>query len=79
MGEYPKILIANHNDWQYYRLQQSEHEIALLHKIDGPALYNSVTGETEWWLYGQSFSFDKWLAKTECSEQEKVMLKLKYA
>jgi hypothetical protein len=47
------------------------------HREDGPAIMYSH-GEMEW-LDGVKLSFKNWLDCLTCSEEEKVILKLKYS
>jgi hypothetical protein len=48
------------------------------HRTDGPAIDNS-DGHKEWYLNGYSYTFDEWLKRTTgLTEEEKVMMKLKY-
>jgi hypothetical protein len=49
-----------------------------IHRTDGPAV-EDTNGEKQWYLYDIKLTFDKWLAKTTgLTEEEKVMMKLKY-
>jgi hypothetical protein len=49
-----------------------------IHRADGPAI-EEATGHKEWCLHGRYYTFDRWLDRnTEISDEEKVMLKLKY-
>lgn len=51
----------------------------LRHRTDGPAIIWARGRETEWWLNHVEYTFEEWLsANTELSEEQKVMLKLKY-
>jgi|TARA_R110000851_G_scaffold307160_1_gene465626 hypothetical protein len=48
------------------------------HRIDGPATEWGDGGKS-WYLRNICYTFDEWLiANAEISEEEKVMLKLKY-
>jgi hypothetical protein len=47
------------------------------HRTDGPAM--PVQTQMAWWWYGIPYTFTHWLEiNSEISEEEKVMLKLKY-
>jgi hypothetical protein len=49
-----------------------------IHREDGPAV-EYTNGDVEWRLRGESMSFDYWLDRTTgLTDEEKVMLKLKY-
>ena len=48
------------------------------HRIDGPAL-ECMDGSTQWWLHDAEMTFDEWLRCTPgLTDEEKVMMKLKY-
>jgi hypothetical protein len=47
------------------------------HRDDGPAVENT-NGHQRWWLNDQHMSFDEWLDKVKMSDEDKVMMKLKY-
>jgi hypothetical protein len=47
------------------------------HRDDGPA-YESVNGATLWCQHGKWLSFDEWLDEVDISDEDKVMMKLKY-
>jgi hypothetical protein len=48
------------------------------HRTDGPAI-EYMSGNVEFRLRGEYYTFDEWLiANTEISEEEKVMMKLRY-
>ena len=49
------------------------------HREDGPAL-EFANGKKYWYINGidYSFEFDEWLAKSQMSDEEKVMLCLKW-
>jgi hypothetical protein len=48
------------------------------HRTDGPAIEHA-DGNVEWRLSGHYYSFEGWLAKTTgLTDEEKVMMKLKY-
>jgi hypothetical protein len=48
------------------------------HRTDGPAV-ECMDGSTQWWLHDDALTFEEWLiANTEISEEEKVMMKLRY-
>jgi hypothetical protein len=49
-----------------------------IHRTDGPAAEFS-NGKVAWYLNGDNLSFDEWLDKnTALTDEEKVMMKLKY-
>ena len=49
-----------------------------IHRTDGPAV-EWENGGKQWRLYGESMSFDEWLDQTTgLTDEEKVMMKLKY-
>jgi hypothetical protein len=49
-----------------------------LHNVDGPSV-EWADGVYAWHLYGEYHELDDWLiANTEISEEDKIMLKLKY-
>ena len=47
------------------------------HREDGPAV-EWASGRVLWYLWGSDLDFYDWLSKTPVSDEEKVMLKLKY-
>lgn len=47
------------------------------HREDGPAMI-LYSGYHEWWLYGQVFSFKDYCKELNLSEDEIIVLKLKY-
>jgi|TARA_R110000850_G_scaffold274483_1_gene412009 hypothetical protein len=48
------------------------------HRTDGPAIEHA-DGNVEFRLRGKYYTFDEWLeANTEISDEEKVMMKLRY-
>lgn len=47
------------------------------HRANGPAR-EFRDGYVDWWLYGNDYNFEAWLAETPASDEEKVMLKLVY-
>ena len=55
-----------------------------LHRDDGPACefvsggHNWDHENYEWWLNHIHMSFDEWLDKADISDEDKVMMKLKY-
>jgi hypothetical protein len=49
----------------------------LKHRTDGPAVIYA-RGTKQWWLNDQYMSFDVWLDKVDISDEDKVMMKLKY-
>jgi hypothetical protein len=70
------VMTINKDGEKVWRLPNSN-----IHRTDGPAVecteYNN--GEVEWRLYGESMSFDEWLDQTTgLTDEEKVMMKLKY-
>jgi hypothetical protein len=49
-----------------------------LHRADGPAIEHA-DGSRSWWLYDRGMTFDRWLEQTTgLTDEEKVMMKLKY-
>jgi hypothetical protein len=47
------------------------------HRDDGPAVEWS-DGDKEWCLNGKYLSFEEWLDEVDISDEDKVMMKLKY-
>jgi hypothetical protein len=48
------------------------------HRTDGPALIHA-DGSQKWFLNGRSYEFDEWLNQNpDITDEEKVMMKLKY-
>ena len=46
------------------------------HRCDGPAV---IWGETlGWWFNGDAYLFEEWLKKTNCSDDDKILLLIKY-
>jgi hypothetical protein len=47
------------------------------HRADGPAI-EYADGRKSWYLHDIRLSFDKWLDKVDISDEDRVMMKLKY-
>jgi hypothetical protein len=47
------------------------------HRDDGPAI-EYADGRKSWYLHDIRLSFDKWLDKVDISDEDRVMMKLKY-
>ena len=47
------------------------------HRTDGPAVELS-DGSKYWFIDGEHYSFDEWLNKLQVSDEEKIMLCLKW-
>ena len=48
-----------------------------LHRVDGPAV-EYADGFKCWFINGRQYSFEDWLNKLQISDEEKVMLCLKW-
>jgi hypothetical protein len=48
-----------------------------IHRDDGPAI-EWGNGTSSWWVNDRRLSFDEWLDKVDMSDENKVMMKLKY-
>jgi hypothetical protein len=48
-----------------------------LHRDDGPAV-ERTDEDNDWWLNDNCLTFDKWLNAVNISDEDKVMMKLKY-
>ena len=48
-----------------------------LHRLDGPAV-EYADGLKRWWVNGKSYSFDGWLEALDVSDDDKLILKLKW-
>jgi hypothetical protein len=48
-----------------------------LHRTDGPA-HECANGTQSWCLYGKCQTFDEWLDEVKMSDEDKVMMMLKY-
>ena len=48
-----------------------------LHREDGPAI-EYVDGTKEWYINGKEYSFEDWLSQFQFSNEEKIMLCLKW-
>jgi hypothetical protein len=47
------------------------------HREDGPAvIYHS--GDVDWWLNGANYTFARWLIELNKSDEEKMILRLRY-
>jgi hypothetical protein len=53
------------------------YEHSLVHRTDGPAV-EWANGTNEWYLNDQRMSFEEWLDQVDISDEDKVMMKLKY-
>jgi len=49
------------------------------HREDGPAVEYDDDGDKFWFLNDVEYSFEEWLEKTPISDEEKILLKLKYS
>ena len=47
------------------------------HRVDGPAI-EYTNGFKCWFINGRQYSFDEWLDKLQISDEEKIMLCLKW-
>ena len=47
------------------------------HRDNGPAI-EYANGHKEWWLNDRYLSFNQWLDQANISDEDKVMMKLKY-
>jgi hypothetical protein len=47
------------------------------HRRDGPAVIYEH-GHTNWCINGKYFTFERWLDEVKISDEDKVMMKLKY-
>jgi hypothetical protein len=66
----PAVIYDNGDEFWYARNQ--------FHRTDGPAVIRHY-GEHEWWINGDYFSFNEWLKESPLCDEQKAMLKLKYA
>ena len=48
-----------------------------LHRLDGPAI-EYADGSKYWRINGEDYSFEDWLEKLQISDEEKIMLCLKW-
>ena len=48
------------------------------HRDDGPAVEWANGDQSSWFLHDQHMSFDEWLDAVDISDENKVMMKLKY-
>jgi hypothetical protein len=49
-----------------------------IHRDDGPAI-EDANGDKYWWLADERFTFDEWLNRTTgLTDEDKVMMKLRY-
>jgi hypothetical protein len=47
------------------------------HRVDGPAI-EWPDGYNWWYLHDHKLTFDEWLDQVDISDEDKVMMKLKY-
>ena len=55
-----------------------------IHREDGPAVVWEppsayAASYTAWWLDGKEFKFDEWIKLTPISDEQKMLLRLRYA
>jgi hypothetical protein len=65
----PAIIYAD-GDCEWY-------QHGLRHRDNGPAL-EYASGSKSWYLHGEYLSFEEWLDEVNISDEDKVMMKLKY-
>jgi hypothetical protein len=56
---------------------KSWYQYGVRHRDDGPAM-ELACGSKYWYLNNRSISFDEWLDRSDMSDEDKVMMKLKY-
>jgi hypothetical protein len=62
---------------EYANGNKSWHQHGKYHRDDGPAI-EYANGNKSWYLHDKKLSFDKWLDVVDMSNEDKVMMKLKY-
>jgi hypothetical protein len=68
-AEGPAVEYANrYKEWWHH---------GLIHRTDGPAVVRT-NGYKAWYLNHTQLTFDKWLDKVDISDEDKVMMMLKY-
>ena len=60
-----------------YGITRYVNDQEFLHRNDGPAVL-FPEGNCEWWLYGIPYTFPLWCIRANKTEEEIVILKLKY-
>ena len=50
----------------------------LMHRIYGPAFSNGDKTEFGWYIAGKEYTFEDWCRRTERTEEEVTLFKLKY-
>ena len=73
-----ETLMVEYNDGTIRWTKPASEGYLMYHRIDGPAI-EYPDGRSGWWLNDKNLTFDKWLdLNDELTDEEKVMLKLKY-
>ena len=52
-------------------------EIGEWHREDGPAII-SINGDVEWWYNDTQYTFDGWCIVLNKTDEEKMLLRLRY-
>ena len=75
----PVTKVKKDGDSIIYYIEDLEWGDHILHRIDGPALYNKKTGEVKWCYWGLSYNkIDDWAEAACLSKESLVKLKLTY-
>ena len=53
--------------------------VGQVHREDGPAIVEYPYNTEHWYIYGQEYSFNKWLNILPLPDKEKMILKLRYS
>ena len=63
-----------HDDGEVYWYNR----IGEIHRVDGPAILMPYTTCVEWYLNDEEYSLDEWIKLTPISDEDKMMLRLRY-
>ena len=53
--------------------------VGQLHREDGPGVIYDGSGNVEWCLNNRIYTFDEWIKLTPISDEQKMLLRLRYA
>jgi len=50
-----------------------------MHREDGPAIIYDGSGDVEWWLNDAPYTFNEWCIALNKTDEQKMLLRLRYA
>ena len=71
--EQPDGSYLNNRGWRLWF-----NEVGQLHKVDGPAIIYTDGCGVDWLLNNINYGFDEWIKLTPISDEDKMLLRLRY-